>query len=350
MSTEAPTTPKAGKRNASSKKTSGGNGESQLKPSKSVKADRAAKLKLVTQDSSLSSNEPPAGVAAPSKIKIFQIHFKGEQAEHLDDAFEHYDNQGVMAETQEFEVFNKLYDSTQTKGLAHWGAVSWRFTEKTGLTGQALLDQVAAHPDVDVFYMNPYPYNEALFQSVWMQGETTHPDFLSIAEQFLMAAGFNADEVLRIDNSASVSTCNYCVGSPAFWQLYIPFIEGVLKRAEAKLPRALRARIHSPEADVKSLHHGSTYIPFIVERLFAVFMRSEGRGLKARKIPLPAQEAKLNEHLRSLRMLKDAAVAGKSKVLYAIWANYRNLYCQAAFKPYWTQKYLKTLNPKEVVW
>ncbi len=347
MATKTSSSEKAAK---TKRRPSAANDASAALAAKPTKPARSRKLKIVEPGKPIEGRDRPPSSTRNAKIKVFQIHFKGEQAEHLDDAFEHYDNKGVTAETQEFEVFKKLHDSAQTRGLAHWGAVSWRFTEKTGLTGQALLDQVAAHPDVDVFYMNPYPYNEALFQSVWMQGETTHPDFLSIAEQFLMAAGFNADEVLRIDNSASVSTCNYFVGSPSFWQLYIPFIDGVLKRAEAKLPRALRARIHSPEADVKSLHHGSTYIPFIVERLFAVFMRSEGRALKARKIPLPAQEAKLNEHLRSLRMLKDAAVAGKSKVLYAIWANYRNLYCQAAFKPYWTQKYLKTLNPKEVVW
>jgi hypothetical protein len=284
-------------------------------------------------------------------VKVFQIHFKGEQANHLDDAFTHYDNAGVESETHEFAVFQKLHQSPLTRGLRHWGAVSWRFHEKTGLEGQALLTLVAANPEVDVFYMNPYPYNEAIFQSGWMQGETTHPEFLRLAQKFLVAAGFDANEVLRIDNSASFSAANYFVGTPAFWDAYIPFIEKALQAADKNLAAEDAQRIHSPEADVKSLHHGSTYIPFIVERMFALFMRTEGAHLKARKVTLPAQENKtMNEHLRSLRALKDAAVKSRSAGLYAIWANYRNLYCQMGFKPFWAKKYLPTLNPKEVVW
>lgn len=285
-----------------------------------------------------------------AEVKVFQIHFKGEQANHLDDAFTHYDNAGVESETHEFAVFQKLQNSPLTRGLRHWGAVSWRFHEKTGLSGKELLETVAQHPEVDVFYMNPYPYNEAIFQSGWMQGETTHPDFLRLSAHFLAAAGFDPKEVIRIDNSASFSAANYFVGTPAFWNAYIPFIERVLARADANLEPAMLERIHSPEADVKSLHHGSTYIPFIVERLFPLFMRTGGKGLRARKIALPAQETKMNDQLRSLRQLKDAAVQAKSKDLHAIWTNYRNLYCQMAFKPFWAEKYLAALNPKELVW
>lgn len=284
-----------------------------------------------------------------SKVAVFQIHFKGEHEEHLDSAFQHYDNQGVQTETHEFAVFQKLSKSAKTRGLTHWGAVSWRFFEKTGMHGEELIKIVQANPGVDVFYMNPYPYNEALFQSGWMQGETTHPDFLELARQFLVAAGFDEKEVLRVNQAAEFSAANYFVGSAAFWKAYIPFIEGALARAERKMPIAVRKRIHSPDADVRSLHHGATYIPFIVERMFALFMRTEGKALTARKIALPAQEAKLNQHLRSLRLLKDAAVRGKSKELYAIWANFRNLYCQAVFKRSWCETYLKTLNPAQLV-
>jgi hypothetical protein len=56
-------------------------------------------------------------------VKVFQIHFKGEQANHLYDAFTHYDNAGVESETHEFAVFQKLHQSPLTRGLRHWGAV-----------------------------------------------------------------------------------------------------------------------------------------------------------------------------------------------------------------------------------
>jgi hypothetical protein len=293
------------------------------------------------------ANEPT--LSSPS-VQIFQIHYKGDQKEHLDPAFTEFDNKKGEAETHEFAVFEALTKTKQAKEADYWGAVSWRFGEKTGLKGEQLLKIVRNNPAADVFYMNPYPYNEALFQSGWMQGETVHPDFLALAEKVLVAAGFDANEVHRVTNSAGFSSANYFVGNQKFWAAYIPFVQTLLAGAEKKLPASVLKILHSSKADPRNLHNQSTYVPFIVERLFPLFMSTAGKSLAAAKVALPEQEKKLNEHLRKLREMKDTAVKGKSEWLLRAWMNYRNLYLQSAAPKDWCQKYLPVLNPKEIVW
>lgn len=59
-------------------------------------------------------------------------------------------------------MFQRLYGGASFEGADYFGALSWRFTEKTGLTGQALIEVVRSNPEVDLFYMNPFPHNEAI--------------------------------------------------------------------------------------------------------------------------------------------------------------------------------------------
>jgi len=322
------------------------NGKSVAEPAPARKAAKKTPSKVALKK--------PAQVRVDSpSVRIFQIHFKEDQAEHLDPSFEQYDNHGVEDETHEFAVFEKLHaqmSKAAGKGVTHWGAVSWRFNEKTGLAGAELIRLVQTNPGVDVFYMNPYPYNEALFQSGWLQGHTTHPDLLDIAGGFLKAAGLDSSDFLRVASSAHFSSANYFVGTPEFWRRYIPFIREAITRAEKKMPAALKKRLHSSAADPRNLHHGSTYLPFIIERMFPLFMAADGKGLVARKVPLPAREKKLNEHLKSLRLMKDVAVKDKSEWLLRAWMNYRNLYVSNVCSKEWCAKYLPALNPKEVVW
>ena len=248
----------------------------------------------------------------------------------------------------EFDLFNRLFLSEHVKDVPLWGALSWRFTEKTGLKAGDLLAAIDANPGHDVYFCNPYPVNEALFHNLWVQGETSHPDFLRLARAFLGAAGLPTNEVDLIWPSAHYSAANYFVGNDAFWRAYLSFVGTALRRAEANLPAETRAELHSSRADDNGIHGGTTYMPFIVERMFPLFMRTAGRGLKAHKIPLPLAEGQVDVHIRLLKQMKDAAHAGKSSWLAACWANYRSLYFSQLHGPIWTQKYLRAITPSEI--
>ena len=286
-----------------------------------------------------------------ASIKIHQIFYKDEQKPFLDAVFNSLDNRSFDDELLEFGVFQRLYGEGAFEGADYFGALSWRFKEKTGLTGEQLLEAVRSEPDVDLFYMNPFPHNEALYQSLWVQGETAHPEFLEIAQAFLEAAGFEEAELYRFAHSSKFSVCNYFVGRAAFWGAYIPFVEGCLARAEVKMPSELRQKLHSADGDWKGIHKGSTYVPFIVERLLELFLSSEsGRGLRARQLSLPAKEAKLNDDLRELREMKDVAFLARSDRILDLWREKREAYCRIYFSQEWCDRNLKMLNDAPVVW
>lgn len=293
------------------------------------------------------ANEPPKALRSP--IRIFQIYFEGWQRELLDPAFYPLDNSRGNSELLEFAVFDQLARNPATQDAQLWGALSWRFGEKTGMLGADLVKQIVDHPGYDVYSCNPHPSNEAIYHNMWMQGEVSHPQFLEIVRAFYVAAGLNEKELIQIEPSSGFAAANYFVATPAFWQKYIAFVRRALVTADKRLDPRIRDLLHSKVADDKGLHGGATYVPFIVERLFATFLRTEGNNFKAYKVALPERERELNVHQKLLREMKDVACKTKSAWLAACWVNYRNLYLSQANGKEWCEKYLRAITPAEVL-
>jgi hypothetical protein len=284
------------------------------------------------------------------KVSIWQIFFRANQITQLDPAMEPLDNSRHHDEALEFAVFQRLQASGQTQAFGHWGALSWKFTQKTGMTGRALLEAVRQAPEVDVFYMNPYPYNEALHVSPWWQGETAHPDFLKVSEAFLCGARLDSSVCHRLTPGPDYSVCNFFVGSARFWEQYLGFVERTLALAEQHMPEDLRHKMHTSDADWRGMHHQSTYVPFVVERLFGVFLQSEaGKGLKARQLPCPLGEAGMDAELTHLREAKRVALMTKSARVLQDWQRMRKLYFERRYGAAWCQRYLERVMSAEVL-
>ncbi len=292
------------------------------------------------------ANRQAASLTAP--VRIFQIYFEAWQKELLDPAFAPLNNAGTAGETLEFDVFERLARSEYVRGATLWGALSWRFAEKTGMGGNELIKAIAAAPGMDVYYCNPHPQNEALFHNLWTQGETSHPRFLALARALFQAAGLPEEELSSIEASGRYSCANYFVASPAFWSKYLPFVRKILATADKKLSPEARKLLHSSLADQRGLHRGASYVPFMVERLFPLFLKTEGRNLKAHKLALPEREREMNVHLKLLRDMKDVAHRTKSPWMAACWVNYRNLYLSQVNGRAWCQKYLRAVTPTEI--
>lgn len=283
-----------------------------------------------------------------SSLRIFQIYYEPWQRELLDPNFIPLDNSKDRSELLEFGVFERLARSDYVKGATLWGALSWRFSEKTGMSGDDWVKNITSHPGYDIYYCDPNPQNEALFHNLWMQGETSHPQFLAICKAVFQVVGLPAEELTSVLPSERYSTTNCFVATPKFWAAYLTWVKKVLTLADKKLPPKVRDLLHSVHADDRGLHKGATYIPFIVERLFPVFMKTAGKDMKGYKIALPEREKDLNVHLKLLREMKDLAHKTNSAWLAACWANYRNLYLTQVQKKEWCAKYLAALNPPEI--
>lgn len=305
----------------------------------------AANDPLVLQ--SIAPHEPPQ--VGPNQIPVFQIHFEEAQRVSLDPDLIPYDNAGRCGPLREFEVFERLAADEGVQLAPLWGAVSWKFFAKTGLSGEALAQAVHEHPGCDLYYCNPAPEHEALFANFWHQGQTAHPGLRELCQAVFAAAGLPAGEFDAVMPSSAFSSCNYFVAGPAFWRSYLPFVRGIVDRAVAGLPEATRRTLDSSAADPRQLHAGATYWPFIIERLLPLYLRGPGAGLKLHKIALPMAEARLNPHLRRLREMKDVAHRTRSQWLYSCWLHFRNLYLLQTAGRDWCTRHLPQLNPSPVV-
>jgi len=287
--------------------------------------------------------------ARPEKsLPIYQIYFLPEQRPALDAAFIPLDNSASTDPLHEFAVFERLGRDEGLRQAPLWGAMSWRFGVKTGLSGQALRQAIAAQPGHDLYYCNPFPEHEALFINSWQQGVPSHPNFTALCTAVFEAGGLPVEELGALHPSPLFSTCNFFVGSPAFWGLYLPWVRGLLDRVRAGVPGSVLKVLDSPLSDPNNHHAGSTYWPFIVERLLPLFLAGEGRELKTHKLALPAVEVRLNTHLQRLREMKDVAHRTRSRWLYACWLNYRNLYLLQTAGPDWCKRYLPLISAAEL--
>ena len=282
-----------------------------------------------------------------SDVRVFQIHYRPEQVALLDPAFLPLDNGGKHDPFFEFGVFKRLTESPQTQGARLWGAFSWKFGQKTGMTGAQLLQTIEDHPGRDVYYCNHLPEIEALFQNLWMHGQTRHPGLIELAQAIFSNAGIDPKVCRLIEPTATFATANFFVATPRFWFAYIAFVERILQPALAD--PILGPRILSDRADPKNIHVGATYLPFIIERLFGVFLDSrEGRTFHTMQYPVPTQESRLNPHLRRLRQMKQAAWKTRSSWMLQCWYGYRNLYLEHLNGADWVATQLPAISPEGI--
>lgn len=289
----------------------------------------------------------PAG-SLKSPLRIFQIYSEPWQRDLLDPNFSALDNSKGNSELMDFAVLEQLIKSDYVKDAQLWGALSWRFAELTGMSGADWVKNIQAHPGYDVYFCNPYPQIEALYHNGWMHGETLHPKFFALSQAIFQVTGLPLEELANLHPSDNFSSANFFVASPKFWAAYLPWVRNVLMLANKKLPPNVRDLMHSKLADQQGTDKGATYIPFIIERLFPVFMKTAGKSLKSYKIALPERERELNVHLKLLREMKDVAHRTKSAWLGVCWVNYRNLYLTQINGKEWSKKYLRAITPTDI--
>ena len=288
--------------------------------------------------------EVPGSVKSP--LRIFQIYYESWQRDLLDPSFAALDNSGLKSELEEFLVLERLAKSEHVKGAKLWGALSWRFTERTGMKSTDWVAAIQADRGKDVYFCDPAPVNEALYHNLWLQGEIAHPHFLEVCIAFFKATKLPLETLSAIVPGEQYATANYFVGTPRFWELYLPWVTELFKVANKNMPPKERDLMHAKAAE--GPHKGMSLMPFILERLFPIFMKTAGKDLSYKKIALPALDAQLNVHLRLLREAKNLAHSSKSAWLAALWVNYRNLYFIQTNGKDWCAKNLRRITPMDI--
>jgi len=282
------------------------------------------------------------------KYRIFQIYYEPWQKDLLEPSFAKFDNSQSQSDLYEFEVFTKLVTSEYTKEVAYWGALSWKFKEKTLLSAESLIRSMDAAPGYDVYIMNPNPEIEALYPSVWMQGAVSHRNFMALCEAFFKAAGLPLEKLVEMQSDRYFMTANYFIGNHRFWKAYMLWMSKVLMQSNKNLSDSIKQILRSTLADDRDLHGGATYMPFIIERLLGLFLQLHPE-IRSFNISLDQRIQKMNVHLRVLREMRSIAVKSQSKWLTSCWINYRNLYLSRTKGNDWCKEFIPKITPKEII-
>jgi hypothetical protein len=267
-----------------------------------------------------------------ANTKIFQIYFKPELVAHCDPAFTPLDNtSNPRPELREWDVWDREHDSIAAQGLDYWGYVSWKFKEKTNLTGQQVIDFIAENPGHDVYLFNPCIVNEAVFANSWEQGDMHHPDISAIGNKFLTKLGYDDVDVkgMLLDRDKTVFA-NYVVGNQKFWDKFMEFSRKLFTEAEKDsiFKDEVFGAGRSNYAHDKSLPN----FTFLIERLIPTFLELEGFDslgytYNQMEVILPKYQPFIND-LLVLSDLKKLVNRYESDELFNIWNYSRQQFLQ----------------------
>jgi hypothetical protein len=261
-------------------------------------------------------------------MKIFQIYFKPELKHQCDPAFAAYDNtSNPKPELREWDVWNRFYQTmlNGSEELDMWGFVSWKFKEKTNLTGQQVLDHIAANPGYDVYLFNPCILNEAVFVNGWEQGDLHHPNISAIGNAFLAKLGYEDYDVKEVllDRTRTIFA-NYLVGSRRFWDMFMEFSNQLFTAAETdpEFKHQVFGQGLSNYAHDKSLPN----FTFLIERLIPTFLELNDFSVCPYTYTHDTVHEKYQPYINDILALSNLKLAVnqyESDELYTIWNHYR---------------------------
>lgn len=214
-------------------------------------------------------------------IKVYQIYYKKEQRKFLDSAFIPFDNcSNLKPEWAEYHCFENIYSKMKDSDDGWYGAVSWKFGQKTGLTGKDFLQSIqATQGEYDVYFVNPFPQEVSMYWNVWLQGEKYHPGILKFTQELLDQAGYGIRIHDIFNDSTTGAFCNYWVGNYYFWQRYMEFTKPLVHLIRNELNPEQKRFIQSmADKNIKL-----NYIAFIMERMFSTLISQDAK-IKAKPL------------------------------------------------------------------
>jgi hypothetical protein len=164
---------------------------------------------------------------------------------------------------------------------------------------------------------------------------------VDISRKLFKAAGLSERPLDAISHSSLFATGHMMVASPAVWKQYLVFAARFFAQAITKVDPATQTELFTEKPESGRM----THLALIVARLPGLFLMLKNAQFRAYKLPLPAQEKALNQHLRMLREMKDQALEQNSPWLAAAWTSYRNLYLGHVMGGDWLIKHGQGINP-----
>jgi len=156
---------------------------------------------------------------------IYQIFYKEEQVPSLDRSFVPYFNFPNDTIFREYKVMYDNYNPDNYDASKLVGFFSWKFGQKTGISGKKFLRFIDENPGYDVYFINPFPQHAFLFYNAWYNGECFHEGLIDAAREVLREAGLKIDIESMRNNLNNLCYCNFWVGNKSFWGKYLALTE-----------------------------------------------------------------------------------------------------------------------------
>jgi len=261
-----------------------------------------------------------------ANMKVWQIYYKNEHLPQLEKAFIPWDNTAnPHPEFQEWYVWNKEHQQCLDDGLDYWGHISWKFRQKTNLSGEKFIEWINANPGYDLYFVNPSIANESCFINGWEQGDMYHPNISQIGNMFLEKIGYKDVDVTTILMDRRITMwCNYLVGSRKFWIKFMEFGEKLFSEA-AKDPK-FNHLVFGEGGSRYAFNPALPMFIFLIERLVPTFIELEGIKCLAYQHTDATIHEKYRPYIADIRALSDLKVAineHNDDNLFHVWSHYR---------------------------
>lgn len=264
--------------------------------------------------------------------KIFQIYYKPELEQHCDPLFVPLDNTAnPRPELREWDVWDRFHEQRLAENLDLWGYVSWKFREKTNLTGQQVFNHIISNPGHDVYLFNPCIVNEALFPNSWWQGDMWHQGISNIGNSFFAKLGYEDVDVLSIllDRNKTIFA-NYIVGNKKFWSRFMDFSRKLFTEAD-KDPE-FKQQVFGAGLSNYAHDQSLPMFTFLIERLVPTFIELENLSSCPYVYDvstLPVKYQPIWGDIKALSDLKVAVNQYESDEIYSAWNHFRTQILQA---------------------
>lgn len=224
------------------------------------------------------------GLRSDAWPEVNQIYYARSQRSKLEPSFIPYFNkENLHPEWREYHVFRTEYNQGScAHGLT--GFVSWKFGDKTGVSGTRFCEWIQTNPGYDVYFVNPFPH-ELRFKSVWEQGDACHPGITSIAQSLFDRVRYQTDLASLVMDETTTAYSNFWVGTPVFWRKYMEFCEPLYHLIMYGVSEEERRRLFSRADRIID----SSYVPFIFERLFSTLLTTQS-DIASLRMPLEKDE------------------------------------------------------------
>ena len=208
------------------------------------------------------------------EVLVHQIFYNEETRQKVLPGFIPMDNTAnLRPDWFEFWVMLNYLRENPLRDDAWYGFLSPRFSDKTGLSAQAVMQTIElASSDTDVFLFTSAWDQSCYFLNPWEQGEVWHPGITALTQAFLD----HIQMPVSIKDIATDSSCtvlsNYFVANKKFWTDWHMLAEQFFEFAESDQLHAEPLLGHTSYGSVKNQYPMKT---FIQERLATLLLATK---------------------------------------------------------------------------